>query len=374
MLTAYGDVELAVKALKKGASDFVVKPWDNEKLLATLQSALKLRLSNLKVKELSSRENSLIKAINQEQKVLLGTSTPMLRIKQLIAKVAKTDANILITGENGTGKEIIAREIHNQSLRKDEIIVTVDIASIPETLAESELFGHKKGAFTDAIDDRVGKFQLAHNGTLFLDEIGNIPLSLQAKLLMALQTRSVTPVGSNLPIPVNIRLVCATNNNPEKMVEENTFREDLLYRINTIHIEIPPLRERLDDIELLANHFLARYAQKYMKPNLKMGSTALKKLQKYHWPGNVRELEHAIEKAVILCETQTITPDDFFFKNTHAPKTGFSYTIEEMEKKLIASALEKHGGNYSAAAQQLGVTRQTLYNKIKKFDPDALFQ
>ena len=368
MFTAYGDVELTVKALKQGACDFVLKPWKNEKLLATLQTACKLRKSNLKLQELSHRENSLIKELNREQKILIGTSKPMLKIKQLIRKVANTDANILLTGENGTGKGVIAREIHNQSLRKNELMVTVDVGSIPDTLIESELFGHKKGAFTDAIEDTTGKFLLAHNGTLFLDEIGNIPTTLQAKLLLAIQNRAITPIGSNTPISFNIRLISATNSKIEQLVETNKFREDLLYRINTIHIEIPPLRERTEDIELLSNFFLNKYANKYNKPSMKMGVMAIKKLQKYHWPGNVRELEHSIEKAVILGASNTISPDDFFFKIISSSKTETPITLEEMEKQLIYTVLEKHDGNFSAAAQQLGITRQTLYNKMKKYD------
>lgn len=368
MFTAYGDVELAVKALKKGACDFILKPWDNDKLLATLNAAFKLRKSNLKVKELKCKTTSLKNAFNREQRILIGTSKSMLKIKRLITKVAKSDVNILLTGENGTGKEVIAREIHSQSLRADELLVTVDIGAIPETLVESELFGHKKGAFTDACEDRTGKFQLAHMGTLFLDEIGNIPLHLQPKLLVALQTRTVTPVGSNAPVPFNIRLISATNANISELVAQGQFREDLLYRLNTIHIEVPPLRDRTEDIEVLSNFFLKRLSQKYRKPQMKLGSAALKKLQRYHWPGNVRELEHTIEKAVILSDTNTITPNDFYFKNTTNVSTGVTLTLEEMEKQLILDALDKHDGNYSSVAQQLGISRQTLYNKLKKYD------
>ncbi len=367
MFTAYGDVDLAVKALKKGAFDFVLKPWDNDKLLATLCSAYKLRKSNLKVHELSCKEASLKKEINREQQILIGTSPPMLKIKQLINKVAKTDANILLTGENGTGKEVIAREIHNKSLRYRELLVDVDIGSIPDNLVESELFGHKKGAFTDAREDRIGKFQLAHGGTLFLDEIGNIPLHAQSKLLVALQSRTVSPVGSNKKITVDLRLVSATNSNIASMVNEGRFREDLLYRINTIHIEIPPLRQRIEDIELLANHFLKKISSKYMKTGIKLGSQALKKLQKYQWPGNVRELEHTIEKAVILSDSNTITPDDFFFKSTSTSPSNMALTLKEMEEKLITDAINKNDGNLSLVSKQLGISRQTLYNKLKKY-------
>ncbi len=368
LFTAYGDVELAVKALKEGACDFVLKPWDNSKLIATLNSALKLRMSNKKVSELETKEKSLRKEINKESQILIGSSPSMLKIKQLVSKVAKTDANILITGENGTGKEVIAREIHRQSLRANELLVTVDVSALPETLIESELFGHKKGAFTDAREDRVGKFQLAHKGTLFLDELGNIPLSVQSKLLVALQTRTITPVGSNKEIPVDIRLITATNCDIDKMIAENRFREDLLYRINTINVELPPLRDREDDIELLAHHFLKRYCSKYMKNCRELSSATLKKLKKYHWPGNVRELEHTIEKAVILSDSNTISPDSFFFKSTGSTRSNVPLTLEEMEKQLINDSIEKHDGNLSLAAKQLGVTRQTLYNKLKKYD------
>ena len=368
MFTAYGDVELAVKALKKGACDFILKPWDNEKLVATLKSACKLSKSNQKVRELVIKQDSLKKELNKEQTLLLGTSKSMLKVKQMIDKVAKTDANILLTGENGTGKEIIAREIHRLSSRHEGILVTVDMSSIPETLIESELFGHKKGAFTDAKEDRNGKFQLAHYGTLFLDEIGNIPFHLQSKLLVALQTRKITPVGSDKIADVNIRLISATNSDIRELVESKKFREDLLYRINTIHIEIPPLRERPEDIELLANHFMNRYAHKYMKTGIRLGSQALKKLQKHFWPGNVRELEHTMEKAVILSETNILSPESFFFNSTPNYRLNGPATLEEMERQMINDVMEKHQGNYSNVAKQLGITRQTLYNKIKKHD------
>ncbi len=367
MLTAYGDVELAVKALKKGACDFILKPWENDKLLATLGTASKLRQSNLKVKELSSRERDIRQEMNRPIPVI-GNSQVIKRIKEVILKVARTDANILLTGENGTGKEVIAREIHRQSHRAGEFFVPVDIASLPGTLLESELFGHKKGAFTGASEDRTGKFRMAHRGTLFLDEIGNIPLQLQSKLLVILQNRIVTPLGTNDQIPVDFRLVCATNSNLEELIQEGNFREDLFYRINTIHLEIPPLRQRIEDIEKLANHFLKSYSTKYNKPNLRLGQQSLKKLQKYHWPGNARELEHAIEKAVILSDSHVITPDSFFFKNTQSLNGDNFTTLEEMETSLIKKALDDHGGNLSHAAKQLGITRQTLYNKLKKYD------
>ncbi len=368
MITAYGDVELAVKALKNGAADFILKPWENEKLLATLQAALKLRRSNAQVEELKKRESTLKKELNQEQRYILGSSPGMLNMMQTISKVAATDANVLITGENGTGKELVAHEIHRKSERKNELLVSVDMGAIPDTLFESELFGHKKGSFTDAHEDRIGKFQLAHRGTLFLDEIGNLPHPMQSKLLNALQGRTIIPVGSNNPVPIDIRLICATNCNLEQLVTQQKFREDLLYRINTIWIEVPPLRERGSDIALLAGFFLAYFSKKYRKPDLKISPLAHKKLKDYSWPGNVRELQHTIEKAVILSDSVTLNPDDFIFKSMGKQTGASSMTFDEMEKHMIEDALEKHNGKHSAVASQLGISRQTLYNKIKRYD------
>jgi DNA-binding NtrC family response regulator len=368
MFTAYGDVELAVKALKEGAADFIVKPWDNEKLLATLKAAYRYRLSNLELKELKTKEKELKKEFNKNEKVIIGRSPAMQKVTGIIEKVAPTDANILITGENGTGKELIAREIHRLSSRAGELLVTVDLSSLTETLFESELFGHKKGSFTNALEDRTGKFALAHKGTLFLDEIGNLPLHLQSKILTVLQTRMITPVGSNKEIPVDIRLICATNMNLQQMVANNLFRQDLLYRINTIHIELPPLRNRAGDVEILAHYFLHFYGKKYGRSDLKINAPALEKLNNYYWFGNVRELQHAIEKAVILCDGSVIKPDDFFFETSTLNTPVTSETLEEMEKRMILNAMKKHAQNMSAAAAQLGVTRQTLYNKLKKYD------
>lgn len=367
MITAYGDVELAVKALKRGAADFILKPWDNEKLVATLKSSLKLRKSNLQVEELKSRESLLKKELNRDRQMMIGSSPGMQKVMQMVNKVAKTDANVLITGENGTGKELIAREIHNLSNRAQELLVTVDMGAIPENLFESELFGHKKGAFTDAREDRVGKFQLAHKGTLFLDEISNIPLQLQHKLLVTLQNRTIFPVGSNKPADIDIRLISATNGNLEQMVEGQQFREDLLYRINTIRIELPPLRDRGEDIELLATHFLKTYQHKYKKPCLRLGAQALRKLNAYHWPGNVRELQHTIEKAVILCDSDILGAEDFMFKPATKSIQSSIQTLSDMEKEMIVNALDKYNGNFSLVAEKLGITRQTLYNKIKRF-------
>ena len=367
LITAYSDVELAVKVLKQGATDFVPKPWDNSKLLATVKAAIQLNLSKKEVGYLRRKEKGLKEEINRDQKDIIGSSPPLLNVLKVVRKVARTHANILITGENGTGKELIAREIHRQSARKDELLVTVDMGALSETLFESELFGHVKGAFTDAREDRAGKFETAHKGTLFLDEIGNLSVHLQAKLLAAIQNREILRVGSNNPIPMDIRLVCATNKNLEKMVEEGLFREDLLYRINTIHIEVPPLRERGNDILILAGFFLKQYASKYEKHGLKMNQKAQEKLLNYSWPGNIRELRHTMEKAVILNESAVLTPEDFFLKSKVTPPLANDLmTLEEMEKRMILSSLERTVGNLTKSAEELGITRQTIYNKVRK--------
>jgi DNA-binding NtrC family response regulator len=300
MITAYGDIDLAVKALKAGASDFVLKPWDNKKLLATLKLAIQLNLSIKEVSHLKERESGLKKEINRNQKSIIGSSPKIMGVLNMVRKVAKTDANILITGENGTGKELIAQEIHRQSARSKEVMVSVDMGALSETLFESELFGHVKGAFTDARESRQGKFEIADKGTLFLDEIGNVSFHLQSKLLSAIENRQISRIGSNQLINTDIRLISATNKDIEGMVRNGLFREDLLYRINTIHIELPPLRERGDDIIVLADFFIKRYTYKYNKPILKMNQQTHDRLLKYSWPGNIRELQHTIEKAVIL--------------------------------------------------------------------------
>lgn len=369
LFTAYADIELAVKALKEGASDFVVKPWDNTKLLATLNAALSLRLSRKEVKKLKEKQNVLNHELNKEDDICWGESHLMQDLLNIITKVAKTDANILITGENGTGKELIARKIHHLSRRADETLVTVDLGAITETLFESELFGHTKGAFTDARADRAGKFEAADKGTLFLDEIGNLSYTLQAKLLTVLQSRQIVRVGSNTPIPVDIRLISATNRDLFKSVHDNEFREDLLYRINTIQIEVPALRQRREDIRPLAEFFLRRFAKKYNKSEMHLSNKAISKLEEYSWPGNVRELQHAVEKAVILSEGIEIQPNDFYMRTVEEKKDVIdAITIEEMEKLLIEKALSKHEGNISVVASQLGITRPTLYNKMKKYN------
>ncbi|QCX39596.1 sigma-54-dependent Fis family transcriptional regulator [Aureibaculum algae] len=369
MMTAYGAIDLAVKALKEGAADFVLKPWNNDKLLATVKSAFLLRKSQKEVHQLKEKESNLKQLINQDKNYIIGNSKALTSVLNLTRKVATTDINVLITGENGTGKELIARELHRMSPRKNEVFINVDMGSISETLFESELFGHAKGSFTDAKEDRIGKFEAANGGTLFLDEIGNLSLQTQAKLLSAIQNRIIVRVGSNKPISVDIRLVCATNCNLEQMVKDGIFREDLLYRINTIHVEVPPLRERDDDVLLLADFYLNKFAAKYGKQGLRLNAMVQDKFKDYGWPGNVRELRHAMERAVILCDGNVLKPTDFSWSNKTLPSNETTTaTLEEMEKVMITNALNKHDGNYSAAANQLGVSRQTLYNKIKKMD------
>jgi DNA-binding NtrC family response regulator len=369
MITAYSDVSLAVRAIKEGATDFVVKPWDNNKLIITLQSALKLRQSKIENKKLRDRQKQINKGIINQSDPLIGKSQAIENVLQIIKKVARTDANVLVIGENGTGKELIVKEIHNNSRRADEAFISIDIGTITETLFESEMFGHIKGAFTDAKEDKTGWFETASGGTLFLDEIGNLSLTMQSKLLAAVQNRVIHKVGSKTPIPFDIRLICATNKNLKELVSNNLFRDDLYYRINTIVIEIPPLRERGEDIVLLAEHFLKEYASKYEKFSLKFSSKTLDKLMKYNWPGNVRELRHTIEKAVILCESDILTPDDFLI--SHASQQSSSRqkppTFAEIEKQALQSALNNNNGSVLKASKELDIARQTMYNKMQKY-------
>jgi len=367
IFTAYGDIETAVKATHEGAADFILKPWENEKLLATLKAALKLRKSNLTVGNLIKREQELKNELNRDNRMIIGVSPSMQQILDLIKKVARTDANIMITGENGTGKELIAKEIHRLSDRHNELLVTVDLGSVAETLFESEMFGHTKGSFTDAHENRTGKIMLANKGTLLLDEIGNLPLNLQSKLLNVLQNRVVIPVGSNIEYPVDIRLICTTNKNLLQMIQDSTFRQDLLYRVNTIQIELPPLRERVEDIELLANFFTRKYGLKYKKNCLNIEPGAIDRLRKYPWPGNIRELQHTIEKAVILCEDNKIGPKDLYLNLPNQVTTNEILTLEEMEKRTIMKELKTPRQNLSIAAKNLGISRTTLYKKMKKY-------
>jgi DNA-binding NtrC family response regulator len=367
LFTAYADIDLAVKALKQGATDFIVKPWDNAKLIATLQAAYSLRESRNNVKQLRERQSILNEELNREQAVCWGVSEAVQSLRRLIEKVARTDANILITGENGTGKEVIAHEIQRLSSRRKEVLITVDMGAVTESLFESELFGHVKGSFTDAKTDRVGKFEAANHGTLFLDEIGNLSYPLQAKLLNTLQSRQIVRVGGNKPISIDIRLICATNRDLRESVKKREFREDLLYRINTIQVEIPSLRERKDDIPPLAEFFLDKYARKYNKKKISLSPATINKLQAYHWPGNIRELQHTVEKAVILSETNVLQINDFYLSPSAPANIELdSMTLEEAEKAVILNALKRNSDNLSATAAELGISRPTLYRKMEK--------
>ncbi len=369
-ITAYGDIELAVRAIKEGAADFVVKPWDNYKLLATLQSAYNLRKSKIEVKKLRQNQRNLSESHSNDFSLVRGPSKTMESLYQAIPKIAQSDANVLITGENGTGKEVIAREIHKQSRRKEEIFMRVDLGSLNESLFESELFGHVKGAFTDAKEDRIGKIESASGGTLFLDEIGNLSLAMQSKLLTVLQNREICPLGSNRNTVIDVRFVFATNRDLEKMILDKSFREDLFYRINTVQLAIPPLRDRGDDIPVFVRFFLDHYKTKYSKPFIQISKNAMHSLQDYPWPGNIRELQHAVEKAVIMANSEFLQATDFFMNMRHLNPEGGSKTfgtLEEAERQTIISILERNKGNLSRTARELKIGRQTLYNKLKKY-------
>ena len=360
LFTAYADIELAVRAMKEGAFDFVVKPWDNAKLIETLQNAYKAAKG--KGKKLTAKQQTS----EPKAEMYWGESAEMKRVREVVERVAVTDANILITGENGTGKEMLAREIHRQSARCRKTMVSLDMGAIPETLFESELFGHIKGAFTDARTDREGKMETASGSTLFMDEIGNLPLHLQSKMLAVLQNRAVTRLGDNEATPIDIRLISATNRDLHEAVSKGEFRQDLLFRINTIHINIPPLRNRKEDIVPLAERFMVRYGEKYNKTGLMLSGEAAEKLKAHPWEGNIRELQNVIEKAVIMCDGDIISPDHIELHTSQRPLNE-SQTLEEMERQTIAGAIAQCGGNLSQVAQQLGITRQTLYNKIKRY-------
>ncbi|WP_321322268.1 sigma-54 dependent transcriptional regulator [Labilibaculum sp.] len=370
LITAYGDVELAVKAMKEGAVDFIQKSWDENKILSTLLSALKLRNSKLEIKGLKEKQKQINHQINRNTQFVRGTSKAMTEVFRTVEKVAGTEANVLIVGENGTGKEVIARELHLSSHRKDQVFVSIDLGSLSENLFESELFGSKKGAFTDAKEDRMGRFELASGGTLFLDEIGNIPLHLQTKLLTAIQNKQIVPLGGNTPIDVDVRILAATNCNLFEMVSNGTFREDLLYRLNTIAIELPPLRERIEDIPELADFFLHKYADQYQKGECVFEKSAVKKLSQHSWPGNIREFQHIIEKSVILSETKKLAAVDVLIGEELqlSKKISDSLNLSDNEKFLIEKAIKHTGGNMSLAAKELGINRSTLYDKIRKYD------
>ncbi len=370
LTTAYGDVQLAVRAIKEGAMDFVLKPWQNEKLLATLSAAMNLHKTKAEIDSLKSRQKQLSADIDNNFRDFVGECAAIQEVFRTIRKVAQTDANVLILGENGTGKELVARELHRQSLRSQEVFITVDMGAISETLFESELFGHVKGAFTDAREERAGRFEIASGGTLFLDEIGNLPLPLQAKLLTVLHNRRVTRLGSNVPKEIDVRLICATNKPIHPMVAEGSFRQDLLYRVNTVEVQLPPLRDRQEDIPLLVDHFLNMYAQKYNRVGKRMSQATLNKLQKYPWPGNVRELQHAMERAVIMSESQVLQPSDFFLSTPQGEEQGLIFddmNLDRVEKIVIQKVLTKHEGNISKAARELGLTRTSLYRRLEKY-------
>jgi DNA-binding NtrC family response regulator len=371
LMTAYGNVELAVQAIKKGATDFILKPWENEKLFATLSSASRLRQSNKKVKKLEKIHSSLQKDINRQFENIVGSSEPIRQLQNTLVKVAPTDANVLILGENGTGKQVFAYELHRLSNRRNQIFMHVDLGSLNENLFESELFGYAKGAFTDAKDDKPGRFEMAEGGTIFLDEIGNLSLPLQAKLLSVLQNRTVTRLGESRERKINVRLITATNMPLNEMVAKGTFRQDLLFRINTVELELPSLARRGEDILLLAGHFLSSFGTKYHKGLLKLDAKAEDTLLKYHWPGNVRELQHVIERAVIMADGHEISPADLQLspqKFGSSSPVQIDIPLEEMEKLMVQKAIDKHKGNISRAAADLGLTRAALYRRIEKFD------
>ena len=365
MITAYGDIDLAVRSLKEGATDFVIKPWHNERLLGIIKEAL--RKKENKVAPVSHQNGESV--IGKE---LIGESEVMEEIFLKIGKIAPTDANILILGENGTGKDLIAKAIHQQSMRAEKPFIKVDVGALTESLFESELFGHKKGAFTDAREDRIGRFEMANGGTLFLDEIGNISLHQQAKLLSVLQNRQISRIGSNELIPIDIRLICATNVSLAELGNENRFRKDLIYRINTVEIMMPPLRKRGNDIILLARHFAKLYSNKYMKITPEFDKKAMEKLLSYNYPGNVRELQYTIERAVIMADEEVLQPKDLIFSPLETPSVSENEPSElklsAIEKNTILKVIEKHNGNITKAAKELGLTRTALYRRLSKYD------
>jgi DNA-binding NtrC family response regulator len=369
MMTAYAGIDLAVKSIKYGAADFIIKPWENQKLLATILSAIQLKISKAEIAELREKQSYLKNESSAEKTELHGRSKGIIGVRKMVEKVASTDANALILGENGTGKDIVARMLHENSNRNKNLMVTVDCGAITETLFESEMFGAVKGAYTDLNHDKKGRFELASGGTLFLDEIGNLSLSMQSKLLTALQNRKIMPVGSTKEVEIDIRLVAATNMPIHEMVDEGTFRQDLLYRINTVEINIPPLRNRPEDISILLEHFIEKYTRKYRRPTMWLERGSMEKLIRYSWPGNVRELQHAVERAVIMGEKSEIKVEDILPKATRVRRQETtSLNLEHMEKKLIVEALEKCSGNISRASKELGITRTALYRRLDKYN------
>ncbi len=369
LMTAFGEIDLAVKGIKAGAFDFILKPWKNAKLLASISSACKYRKSKLAVSRLENTRKTLSSDLDKGFHEIIGESDAISKVIKTIDKVAKTDTSVLLLGENGTGKELFARLLHRKSDRAEQVFISADMGSLNENLFESEMFGHVKGAFTDAKENKIGRFELAKGGTIFLDEIGNLSLSLQAKLLSALEKRVICRVGSNVEIPIDIRLVSATNMPLQKMVAEGKFREDLFYRINTFEIHLPPLRERLDDIPTLAEHFLKIYSSKYNKPRIKVKKSTLKLLTKHSWPGNIRELQNTVERAVILCDNDEIMIEDFLLKKNELQtlENEDLLNLDEMEKAVIMKALHKNNGNVTKAAIDLGLQRNALYRRLEKY-------
>lgn len=370
-ITGYGDIELAVQGIKEGATNFILKPWDNKKLLAEITANIQIRESKKELETLKNKQKVLLSDANSPFEEIIGSSQAIRKVLSTVQKVAKTDANILLLGENGTGKEMIARAIHNSSLRKDEVFVTVDLGAITESLFESELFGYKKGAFTDAKEDRAGRFEAANKGSIFLDEIGNLSFNLQSKLLTVLQSRKVVRLGTHIENDIDVRVICATNMPLYQMVEEGKFRQDLLYRVNTVEIQIPPLRDRTEDIPDLVDHFLKIYCNKYKINLKKLSAAASKRLKKHSWPGNIRELQHTVERAVIMSEGNTLQAHDFFLSKPiqkNALLNSDNLNLEETEKILIRKVIDKHGGNITKAARELGLTRASLYRRIEKYD------
>ncbi|MDU8886939.1 sigma-54 dependent transcriptional regulator [Yeosuana sp. MJ-SS3] len=373
LMTAYGEVRLAVNAIKNGAFDFILKPWSNEKFLSTIRAGLELKRTNEKIDILKQTNETLLIENDKKFGPLIGKSKAMNVVMDVVERVSVTDANVLILGENGTGKQHLAREIHKRSKQSKGPFIHVDLGSLSENLFESELFGHKKGSFTDAYEDKPGRFEIAENGTIFLDEIGNLPINLQSKLLAVLQERKTTRIGESIERPFNARILFATNAPLKQWVAEGIFRQDLLFRINTVEIEIPPLRDRPEDILDFINHFLNVYKTKYNKPNLKISKEAIQALKSHNWPGNVREIQHTIERSVIMSDSGQIMPSDFNL--TIIPKSAKgrslefdNFNIQEVEKLLVEKAIEKHDGNISKAAKELGLTRAALYRRMEKYD------
>ena len=370
-ITGYGDIELAVQGIKEGATNFILKPWDNKKLLAEITANIQIRESKKELENLKSKQKVLISDADSSFGEVIGNSSSISQVLNTVQKVAKTDANILLLGENGTGKEMIARAIHRASNRKNEVFVTVDLGAITESLFESELFGYKKGAFTDAKEDRAGRFEAANRGTIFLDEIGNLSYGLQSKLLSVLQSRKIVRLGTHMETEIDVRVICATNMPLYQMVEEGKFRQDLLYRVNTVEINIPPLRDRTDDIPDLVDYFLGMYCKKYKLDTKRLSVAAAKRLKKHSWPGNIRELQHTVERAVIMSESNTLQAHDFFLSkpiHKNALLNADNLNLEDTEKILIRKVIDKHGGNITKAARELGLTRASLYRRIEKYD------